>query len=321
MMAAAAVAIFIFREDIQGMFEDSTTTKKDKEAQEEVIADGGSSGGSSGTTKTPDSGKTGSGKTGTGKTPKTPSGKSTMDENDPIAKRYPMPTMTLEDAVDNWNNIPEKAFGRYVTIKAPVKMAIPNIPGDSTAKPGAKLMALGAKGGKLIVAASKTARAQGMVDIDDTDFKEVLGKIFDDWKATKVAAVKKQRLRASKLLPSTPTIVATSTGSATSAKQDVTGLERYVAELGEIPKRNADGKIQLMIDSIKRGDVTEIKLSEISHWGPVAREKIDDEYYWTAAVEYETVSMFGTIPTEALALIKNGKVINWIYTGSEEDVP
>ena len=99
------------------------------------------------------------------------------------------------------------------------------------------------------------------------------------------------------------------------------GLLEYEKELGKKPVQNSDGTIPLMLASLKRKDVSEIRPDIIRNWGPVIREEVDGEAYWTATVEYETVSMFGEINTEAQALMRNGKVMQWIYTGSGESVP
>ena len=88
-----------------------------------------------------------------------------------------------------------------------------------------------------------------------------------------------------------------------------------------MPEAETDGQIQIMARSIRSRDVSEIKLNEISYWGPIRYEIVDNQAYWTATVNYKTTSLFGTFPTEAMALMRNGKVENWLYTGSLEEVP
>ena len=65
----------------------------------------------------------------------------------------------------------------------------------------------------------------------------------------------------------------------------------------------------------------EWEVNEISNWGPIRYELVDGEPYWTGTVTYNTTSLFGTFPTEAMAIMRNGKVIDWLYTGSLEEVP
>ena len=88
-----------------------------------------------------------------------------------------------------------------------------------------------------------------------------------------------------------------------------------------MPKRDSSGRVTLMVQSIKNRDVKEIKLNEIRHWGPVSYEIVDGKPYWTGTVNYMTTSLFGTFRTEAMALMRNGQVDGWYYTGSLEEVP
>ena len=98
-------------------------------------------------------------------------------------------------------------------------------------------------------------------------------------------------------------------------------LSDYENEIGEMPEADSDGSVPIMVSSIRSGAVSEIRLNEISYWGPIRYEIVDNRAYWTATVNYKTTSLFGTFPTEAMALMRNGKVENWLYTGSLEEVP
>ena len=61
-----------------------------------------------------------------------------------------------------------------------------------------------------------------------------------------------------------------------------------------------------MVRSISSGDVSEIKLNEISYWGPIRYEIVDNRAYWTATVNYKTTSLFGTFPNRS-----NGSNEKW----------
>jgi hypothetical protein len=75
------------------------------------------------------------------------------------------------------------------------------------------------------------------------------------------------------------------------------------------------------VASIERGDVREIKLSSIKRWGPVRPQLWNGKPVWTATVTYPTKSLFGVFDTEGMAIIFNGKVVEWRYTGSGEEIP
>lgn len=95
---------------------------------------------------------------------------------------------------------------------------------------------------------------------------------------------------------------------------------RYASQLGEAPKRTGAGYAP-MVDSIRRGDVTEIKLSSIKGWGPARPQLWNGKPVWTATVTYPTKSLFGVFDTEGMAIMLDGRVVEWLYTGSGEEIP
>ena len=96
--------------------------------------------------------------------------------------------------------------------------------------------------------------------------------------------------------------------------------EQFAAVLAEAPERSGRG-YSAMISSIERGEVTEIKLSKIKSWGKAIPQIWKGRPVWTATVSYPTVSLFGTFDTEGMAIIDGGQVIEWLYTGSGEEIP
>ena len=49
-------------------------------------------------------------------------------------------------------------------------------------------------------------------------------------------------------------------------------------------------------------------------------KEVDGKDYYTGVVGYTASTIFGEIKTEGKALIRGGKVIKWIYNGSEEEI-
>lgn len=90
---------------------------------------------------------------------------------------------------------------------------------------------------------------------------------------------------------------------------------------GERPEQEEDGKVPVMLESMWKGEVTEVSPEIVKEWGPLVQEEIEGVPYWTATVSYSAMTLFGKIPAEAQALIRHGKVEKWIYTGSGEVVP
>ena len=96
---------------------------------------------------------------------------------------------------------------------------------------------------------------------------------------------------------------------------------KVAAVSNDAPKKNSEGAYDLLLASMKAGQVTEITPTNVKKWGDVQVEKIDGKDYFTIIVDYTTKTMFGDFDTQAQARVAGGKVEKWIYTGSGEVVP
>ena len=251
---------------------------------------------------------------------------------DPIEEKYPMPEFQpIEQLVGNWKQIPPSAFPRKVTLKAKAKYIFAGGAGSSTAPAGAKTFAISLSGEKLVITPNTQSKVRGTISIDDTDYKEILGEEYEKYKQRKKKEVYARRVRAREIAESEVVLAqeTSSTNTSQSRPNQVTSISKipkdqlsdYENEIGEMPEADSDGRVPIMVSSIRSGAVSEIRLNEISYWGPIRYEIVDNRAYWTATVNYKTTSLFGTFPTEAMALMRNGKVENWLYTGSLEEVP
>ena len=251
---------------------------------------------------------------------------------DPIEEKYPMPEFQpIEQLVGNWKQIPPSAFPRKVTLKAKAKYIFAGGAGSSTAPAGAKTFAISLSGEKLVITPNTQSKVRGTISIDDTDYKEILEEEYEKYKQRKKKEVYARRVRAREIAESEVELAQKTSSNNTSQSRpnQVTSISRipkdqlsdYENEIGEMPEADNDGRVPIMVSSIRSGAVSEIRLDEISYWGPIRYEIVDNRAYWTATVNYKTTSLFGTFPTEAMALMRNGKVENWLYTGSLEEVP
>jgi hypothetical protein len=254
---------------------------------------------------------------------------SVPEEADPIALKYPMPDFKpLEEYVDNWQKVPASAFPREVTLKTKATFIIGDNVGSTTRQVGSKNTALSIINGQLVITPHKSSILRAHVAINDTSYKEVLNGEYEKYKERKRREIRAQRERARaiaasesrEVIPQTNTPI-TSVTVATASRLPKSVLNEYENKIGKMPVKDAEGRVALMVQSIQQGDVSEINLNEISHWGPVRYELVDRQPYWTGTVNYKTNSLFGTFDTEAMALIRNSKVETWVYTGSLEEVP
>jgi hypothetical protein len=214
----------------------------------------------------------------------------------------------IEDLVKNWTEIPANAFKYH----PPVKLAkdvnfVAVISGNklgSKVPAGGSAVALSQEGGNIVIAPSPTAPARATVPIDDTDLKAVLTARYENFKAMWTERKRREFVFA-KNQANKPGEAATPGAPAPAGA----------------PAKNAEGGYDILLASMKAGQVTEITPANVKSWGEVKKESIDGKEYFTIIVDYTTKTMFGDFETQAQARITGGKVEKWIYTGSGEVVP
>lgn len=207
----------------------------------------------------------------------------------------------LESLTKNWTVFPPAAFPRQVKISKPVQLQLAG--GSSTLPAGSTAYALSAEANVLMVAPTETSDARGQIFVHDTDLPTQVRESYERWKRGRIEiamnAWKKQR--------SSPTL----TGI----------LMPDAVEPSGAPRRNTDGSYDLLLASMRSGQVTDIKAGKIQRWGTPQQRTIDNQSTWAVSVFYETMAFCGPIDAEAQAHIRNGTVVRWIYPGSGEPVP
>lgn len=206
----------------------------------------------------------------------------------------------LESLTKNWTVFPPTAFPRQVKLSKPVQLQMAG--GSSTLPAGSTAFALGAQANVLTIAPTQDSQARGQIFVHDTNMPTQVRESYERWKKGRIemamAAWKKQR-----------------TAAATSVS-----MPNAVDARG-MPKRNIDGSYDLLLASMRSGEVTDIKLNKIKRWGTPEPRTIDNLPTWTVSVFYETMVFCGPFDAEAQAQVRDGKIVRWIYPGSGEPVP
>lgn len=211
---------------------------------------------------------------------------------------------SIEVLTDNWMKIPPTAFPREVKLLQDVefKMSV----GSSKVAAGAKAYALAAQQGILTVAPTATSPARAQVAIDSTDLKPQLTAVYEAWQAKRADELKAIAARKQQMAASAPVAAAPSAGEVDPAGK---------------PVRASDGTYPLLLASIKSGQVTEIKPENIQGWQDPQSTTVQGKPGWAVKVNFKANTVFGLYDAEAQAVVLNGKVTGWFYTGSGEEVP
>lgn len=211
----------------------------------------------------------------------------------------------IEALTANWSKIPPSAFPRPVTLlkDALFKMSV----GGSTIKAGAKAIALSLQGSQLTLAPTETSVARAILPMDDTDLKTSITEGYERWKVARVAALR--RLHERKLAE------AASGGSA-----PVAAAPGSVDPAGK-PVAAIDGSFPLLIAHLKSGAVTELLAENIRTWSDAVPFTHEGKPAWSVKVNAEVNTLFGLQPVEIMAVVRDGRVEGWYYTGTGEPVP
>ena len=243
-------------------------------------------------------------------TPEAPSPTPTPTASTPPApKPTPAPTKTtdfvppsiasLEEATQNWTAIPERAFPRNVRLKQPV--AIKMTAGTGQLAAGTSALALAASQGVLTVAPSAASTARGQIPVTDTDFPDQIRSAYETWKTHRIQ-IARESWEARQKAPAT------------------VASTNLVDPAGK-PLANSSGKYDIILESMRIGQVTEVRPDNIRSWGTAHPDLVDGKPGWLIEIDFTATTLFGKFDTQAQAQILNGKLHRWIYTGSGEEVP
>jgi hypothetical protein len=211
----------------------------------------------------------------------------------------------IEALTGNWLKIPVSAFPREVKLlqDAEFKMSV----GMSKIAAGGKAFALAAANGVVTLAPTATSPARAQQPIDGTDLKAQLNASYEKWKLVRAEELKAIAVKKALNQSQAPAVEAGPSSSEVGAEGK--------------PLRDATSGYPLLIASMKSGQITEIKPENITNWQDAQPTVIQGKPGWAIKVGCNVKTVFGMQPTEAQALVLNGKVTGWYYTGSGEEVP
>ncbi|MFM2166424.1 MAG: hypothetical protein RIS79_795 [Verrucomicrobiota bacterium] len=224
----------------------------------------------------------------------------------PVAPAAPK-AGSIEALTNNWSTIPPTAFPREVTLLKDAEFKMPV--GASKVTSGRKVQAIAFRDGQLALLSAPGSSAKAIVSIDDTDLKKILTDIYEKWKVARAEYLKKNAAQKQQMASTLK--AENATANSNRAEVDETGK----------PLRGDDRGYPLLLSSIRRGQVTDIKADKIISWGEPNPTKVQGKDGWAIKVEYQAETIFGLQPVEAQALVVNGRVQGWFYTGSGEEVP
>ncbi|MDG2399517.1 MAG: hypothetical protein P8M04_02990 [Akkermansiaceae bacterium] len=227
-------------------------------------------------------------------------------------------TINLDEVRDN--DLPET-----VTIENPTEIPTSGGEGQVRLKKGDVVTLLNRKNDSLIVEKADS-NGKGKISPKDTDlFQQLVKKIYEREAGDAVATT------------TSPAPVPTPAPAPTTTPTPVAKIDPVPAPAPEpmpvveptpapAPAPAADAKlgddeiIALMKESIAGGAVKEFTSDQVKGWKTNGEETIDGTEYQTGLAAYEAATIFGVRPVQAKALIKDGKIVRWVYAKSGMEI-
>lgn len=234
--------------------------------------------------------------------PPTPAPSPTPD--DEIARLVPMPKInSLEQITANWTKVPQNAYPPQITLNADAifQLAQGNTMRLSAGKTAVPV-SLSADG-TLTLAPRAGSELRATLPVDQTDFKEVVTKRYEEGVARIKARIEERREQ------ERARIAAAANTS-----------EAVKAEAGEVPKDAGDEEkyLAIMKQSVANGELKDVTTDKVKSWRWIGFEDVDGTGYWTGAAIISKETYFGEFETEAKAYIRQGKVEKWTLPGVQE---
>ena len=229
-----------------------------------------------------------------------------------VEQRYPLPQFVpLGQIVNNWTNVPARAFPDQIAIKERVPFVLRGpggkAIGSSLAAPGTLVKPVSLNGQTLVIASLANPNMRTEISVEKTDFKQKVEGRYNDFILAMTNRVRSQREKAKQALLAKPETLAALTG----------GTE---ASFGA----NDDPRLVPVKASLSKGDTKAFTLEEAVGFRWNGSERINGEkhrgVYDTVTVKYEAKTIFGTFPGEAKCLLQAGKVVGWIDPITEDEM-
>lgn len=194
-----------------------------------------------------------------------------------------------------------------------IKMTIPS---------GSRVDLLRLEGGKLVISPGGDA-FEGLVLMSDTDLPEQItelaksGPIVEEQPVVTVDAGNPEVMPVPEPQPEVmpkPEVVVEVTKPEVVPLPEVTPEPEVVTEPAS-PTVVGD-VVGIMQASIKNGEIKEFQVDQVLEWLPGGEETVEGETYVTGTVNYKKDTVFGLKTIQAKALIKNGKVVRWLWPKS-----
>lgn len=240
---------------------------------------------------------------------KAPAKKSELDLL--LEEKYPMPEiLPLLQIVDNWKNVPARAYPQEIFAKETVAFQLVvngQAIGSSNVAPGTPLKPVRLVGDQLTIGNPANPGMSTTLPVGETDFKERVQQRYDEFVAKVTGDVTAKRAAVKKVVEADPAKLAMLKGEKPPA----------------VASNDSDPRFAPVKSSLQNGEAASVTLEEATSFTWNGNERVGGEFagsYDTVTVHFEVATIFGRFPVDYKALIQGGRVVAWIDPITEERI-
>ena len=230
-----------------------------------------------------------------------------------MEKQFPYPKpKPLAEITKNWTTVPENAYPQEIIATVPVSLDLivgGQKAGKATIAAGKPLKPLKFSGDELKVSTLTNEKLATVINVDDTNFKALVQKRYDEFLVTSKERTDKLRVATKKAL------IAQERENASkpvSERKSITSDSVAALASGRGAKvSDSDTRLAPVKSSIKSGKIPP-KLKQITGYYWNGPENVKGKVYDTVNVTSRVITIFGSYDNEYKCLMSGNKVVGWV---------
>lgn len=235
-----------------------------------------------------------------------------VDEEPPI-------TAEFVESLPAWVSglMPEQLPAR-VTLKREVAITVPDFPEPISLPAGARVTPIRVEG-SLLVVSPFAGPLEGAIPITVTDLMAQLGPTPPPVPVAPTPAPPPPKIAAEPEVPEppVPAEMPPAEPEEKPAPEVAAAPTPEAVSTGPLAPRQI---VELMQSAIKADALTEFTFDQVLTWEPGEDESRDGESFQTGNVVYKAETIFGVKNIQAQALIKDGKIVRWVWPKSGMEI-
>ncbi len=219
-----------------------------------------------------------------------------------IEALYPFPEIKpLMEIVDNWQNVPERAYPKLVAIKKSVEFQViqnGQVVANGSMPSGAMMVPARLNGDQITLTAGNTVPITVTIPVEDTDFKELIELRYNAFIEDSRAGILARR------------------EAEMNRRLGAIAKEESMTDWND----GSDPRFEPAKVSLQKGEVGNYTIYDATKWRWAGTEKDGDTEYEVAFVLMVSEAAFGVTERELKVYMNEGKAVKWVDPTTNEAI-